>query len=75
MPGYGIIPVNVKTMSKRKDLKQAAQALKFKPKVNYTWEFPWGLIDELSDITRESEYPVGMEEVESVLIALTKLKL
>ncbi|KKN85485.1 hypothetical protein LCGC14_0278060 [marine sediment metagenome] len=39
-----------------------------------SWEFDYHLIDELSNITHEGEYPVGMEEVESVLIALTKLK-
>ena len=37
------------------------------------WEFPWGLLQEIHEITEESAYPVSMEEVESVLIALTKL--
>ena len=60
-------------MGKRKDLKRAAKALKLKKADWGNWEFDYHLIDELSDITHEGEYPVGMEEVESVLIALTKI--
>lgn len=64
-------------MSKRKDLRHAAKALQIDSKKDQwsnNWEFEWSLISDLSFITHEGEYPVGMEEVESVLIALTKLK-
>lgn len=69
-------------MGKRKNIRKAAKALLSKPPKPGTpnstwlsnWLFDYQLIDELSDITDESEYPVDLESVESVLIALTKLK-
>ncbi len=55
-------------------IKLAAKALVVGKEVRYgNWMFEWDLINELYNITQESDYPVGMEEVESVLIALTKL--
>lgn len=63
-------------MGKIKVLKHAAKALRLNNKKgdwSSNWEFDWHLINDLQDITEESEYPVSMEEIESVLIALTKL--
>ena len=55
-------------------IKLAAKALMVDTKGRWgNWEFNWELIRELHEITEDSEFPVGMEEVESVLIALTKL--
>ncbi len=65
------------TMGKIKNLRRAAKALHDDNQVegwSTNWRFDWDLIDQISDITIESEYPVGMEEIESVLIALTKIK-
>lgn len=64
-------------MGKLKDLRRAAKALhEDNPAEGWStnWEFDWNLVDQIADITQEGEYPVGMEEVESVLIALTKIK-
>ena len=63
-------------MGKLKVLKHAAKALRLdnnSGQWSSNWEFDWHLINQISEITDESAYPVGMEEVESVLIALTKL--
>lgn len=63
-------------MGKLRDLRHAAKALHLdtkKDEWSNNWEFDYHLINEISDITDESEYPVDMEGVESVLIALTKV--
>lgn len=65
------------TMGKRKDLRDAAKALQLDTKKDQwsnNWEFEWSLISDISFITHEGKYPVGMEEIESVLIALTKIE-
>ena len=61
-------------MGKIKNLRRAAKALQLKKTDWGNWEFDFNLIDQIADITHEGEYPVDMEEVESVLIALTKIE-
>jgi len=49
--------------------------LKRNPEENNGWSYDYRFIQKLSDATKNSEYPVGMEEVESVLKSLDKLYL
>jgi hypothetical protein len=50
--------------------------LKFKrePKTESEWSFDVELIEKISEATRKTEYFVGMEEVESVLLVLCNRK-
>lgn len=47
--------------------------LKRNPEENNGWSYDYGFIQKLSDATKNSEYPVGMEEVESVLKSFDKI--
>jgi len=47
--------------------------LKRNPEQNNGWSYDYGFIQKLSDATKNSEFPVGMQEVESVLKSFDKI--
>ena len=46
--------------------------LKRNPKEYNGWNFDYKTISSISQLTQDSQYPIGMEETESVLLALEK---
>lgn len=46
--------------------------LKRNPKEYNGWNFDYKTISTISQLTKNSQYPIGMEETESVLLALEK---